>query len=548
MKKKKSSIVIVILLIIALVVPIGYSQIGYAQNYKAVKKNHFDGVIRLNQLGYENSAKKVAYAITNSNLNGEFYIYSNNKKIYTGHVGKDLGALNKTYKHVYPLDFSKFNTTGEKYTVVIDSVKSPEFEINENLYDPLVPLMIDWFDYQKCGVKTSKHEQCHQQDAVKGGWHDAGDYIKFTITTSWTSIAMSNALLQNTELFENYGTDKFRNEINVGLEFINNMWDNENKTLYYQVSNYTDHDLDWRLPDDDENPIRQAFKCEDGQGGDVAGNAAAALALGSLIYKDVDKELSNKYLTSAQQIYEWGKNRTIPHEDIADGESPYYTESKESLYCDLALSAVELYRATQSPKYLVDAKKYIEMTDDGTWQPFVIYELGKLDKTYTKIAVEKLKDFVEPLYENVKSEKFKTSDSVAGWTHMRNLFLNDLIAQWYKDLSNDDSYDSIVTNHFNYMLGCNPWGYSFLQGVGSKYSKVMHHNISIVNNDYLLGTVSQGPCDYETLKQEGLLTKLGSFDTEKYAFGDSPKNYCCCEPTIYSNAYAIWVFSYYLAN
>lgn len=253
MKKKKSSIVIVILLIIALVVPIGYSQIGYAQNYKAVKKNHFDGVIRLNQLGYENSAKKVAYAITNSNLNGEFYIYSNNKKIYTGHVGKDLGALNKTYKHVYPLDFSKFNKTGEKYTVVIDSVKSPEFEINENLYDPLVPLMINWFDYQKCGVKTSKHEQCHRQDAVKGGWHDAGDYIKFTITTSWTSIAMSNALLQNTELFENYGTDKFRNEINVGLEFINNMWDNENKTLYYQVSNYTDHDLDWRLPDDDEN-------------------------------------------------------------------------------------------------------------------------------------------------------------------------------------------------------------------------------------------------------------------------------------------------------
>ena len=96
-----------------------------------------------------------------------------------------------------------------------------------------------------------------------GGWFDAGDYLHFVETTSYTEAI----LLQGIASFPGQmgaaasagsgGTD-FTAEARFGLDFLQRMWDQRTRTLYYQVGvgeanshYYGDHDI-WRLPQADD--------------------------------------------------------------------------------------------------------------------------------------------------------------------------------------------------------------------------------------------------------------------------------------------------------
>ena len=92
-----------------------------------------------------------------------------------------------------------------------------------------------------------------------GGWFDAGDYLHFIETTSYTEAI----LLQGIASFPSQmgaarpATD-FTSEARFGLDFLQRMWDEQTRTLYYQVgtgeaNNYYfgDHDI-WRLPQADD--------------------------------------------------------------------------------------------------------------------------------------------------------------------------------------------------------------------------------------------------------------------------------------------------------
>src|SRR5207244_4241444 len=70
-------------------------------------------------------------------------------------------------------------------------------------------------------------------------------------------------------------------EARVGLDWIAKLWDPHRQALYYQVGDARDHNGSWRLPEADRafpGP-RPAYACEGGRGANVAGKAAASLAL-----------------------------------------------------------------------------------------------------------------------------------------------------------------------------------------------------------------------------------------------------------------------------
>lgn len=90
---------------------------------------------------------------------------------------------------------------------------------------------------------------------VEGGWHDAGDYIKFVETASYvTSLLLLS--VRDAPSMQRFGD--FRGEAVHGLKWLLKMWDDGTKTLYYQVGIGNgnnkidaDHDL-WRLPEADD--------------------------------------------------------------------------------------------------------------------------------------------------------------------------------------------------------------------------------------------------------------------------------------------------------
>ena len=111
------------------------------------------------------------------------------------------------------------------------------------------------------------HQPCHLSDAAKiigykdstardltGGWHDAGDYVKFLKTTAYTTYMLLFSYEFDSQKF-GYDLDKndvpdILEEAKVGLDWLLRC-NVDNQTLVSQVQNESDHNIGWRLPEND---------------------------------------------------------------------------------------------------------------------------------------------------------------------------------------------------------------------------------------------------------------------------------------------------------
>jgi len=93
-------------------------------------------------------------------------------------------------------------------------------------------------------------------------------------------------------------------------------------------------------------------------GSDLAGEAAAALAASSIVFRNVDSEYSVKCLQHAKDLYRFADTyRGFYHKAIPGGQE--YYESAD--YGDeLAWAAAWLYNATAESKYLHDAVQHYQ--------------------------------------------------------------------------------------------------------------------------------------------------------------------------------------------
>lgn len=358
--------------------------------------------VRINQVGYLPTEQKIALALTNQNLSGQSFRVTKEPggaTVFTATIGADRGAYGG-FPHLYELNFSSLKTPG-RYTVQIEGNASLPFQIGSEIYAPVLSKSLVFFRVQRCGnTAPLKHGVCHLNDSfASGGWHDAGDYLKFSITTAATINVMLTAYDRHPTTFadaNHNGTPDVLDESVVGLEWIYRMWDPSRNSLYYQVGDESDH-KDWRMPDQDDNNgiVRKIYSCKPGKGANVAGKTAASLALAYLIWNDSNKPFANpqaaqRYLTAAIQIYDFGKKRPAVEPGL-----DFYIEN--SWRDDMALAAIELYRATGQTKYLNDARAYARAAKNGwtvDWSELhslAHYEIAKVDAFYRPTAITFLK-------------------------------------------------------------------------------------------------------------------------------------------------------------
>ena len=178
------------------------------------KKENDSAWIRINLLGYQPNGVKVAVwcsnkqsavggqqsAISSRLLSGWQLVDAKSKKVAaSGSPGKTFGAYGP-FKQTYRLNFSSFKKPG-RYYLQAGGVKSPEFEIGENVYKGAADFCLRYMRQQRTGFNPFLKDSCHTHDGyvlygekagikdstridVVGGWHDASDYLQYSTTSA----------------------------------------------------------------------------------------------------------------------------------------------------------------------------------------------------------------------------------------------------------------------------------------------------------------------------------------------------------------------------
>jgi hypothetical protein len=98
------------------------------------------------------------------------------------------------------------------------------------------------------------------------------------------------------------------------------------------------------------------------------------------------------------------------------------------------------------------------------------------------------------------------------------------------------------------VLGRNPWGVSFLYGFGENFVKHIHHQVAHFNGKRLPGGIVAGPAPLTVLEQFSIERKnydYNRFNSDSVLYYDDEQDYVTNEPTIFSNATALFLFAYF---
>ena len=194
---------------------------------------------------------------------------------------------------------------------------------------------------------------------LTGGWYDAGDNVKFNLPMAYSSMVLGWSYLNNPEAYQKSGQAKWMlHDIKWANDYFVKC-NPDSSTYFYQVGDGgKDHGF-WGAPELVEAKMdRPAFKVGDtaANGGScVTGEAAASLAVASLVLKDTDPARSATYLAHAKTLY--GMADRAKSDKGYTAASGFYT-SYSGFYDELALAGCWLYKATGDKTYLAKAEEY----------------------------------------------------------------------------------------------------------------------------------------------------------------------------------------------
>ncbi|MHB1687773.1 MAG: glycoside hydrolase family 9 protein [Ignavibacteriaceae bacterium] len=521
--------------------------------------------IRATQVGFLPGNLKTAVVMSQSPISQkEFLIINSRNKtaVYSSVFQDSIYSFGK-FKYCFALDFSKLKSPGS-YQIETNGQTSEPFKIGNSIFNNVVDSLMLFFREQRCGpTDPILHKPCHLSDVVRligdkdlpddssgvdltGGWHDAGDYIKFLSTTAYTTymLIFSYDFDKNKFGFDNdkNGVPDVLEEAKIGLDWMLRCNYSKYK-LVTQVQDLRDHGVGWRLPENDT--LRYDRPGYVGIGKNQIGMFAATMALASRVWsqKFYKYDFAKKCLDAAENLY--SIRDKVPN--IDSSQSGFYQDS--TFWGKLALGAAELYLTTKKPMYLDDAIKYADSAGSDYWWSYgnlnslADYRLAKIIPRFSNYILNNLISFDARKDSSVFHEGL-----VYTWGSTNSFLGVALQAILYKNITGNSDYDSLATFQRDYVLGRNPWGLSFIYDIGSVYPVHLHSQVGYFHGGYLPGALSAGPAPEAILKNYKIVrqdNKYDFFNTDDIKYYDDYSDYITNEPTITGNATALFVYGYY---
>lgn len=468
-----------------------------------------------------------------------------------------------------------------RYLVILDDGSQAGPIVIENDVDSaLLPLVTQFLAEQRCGPTTkaiSLHDACHlfrstsgahSGDGVivddgahppyseanrvdaEGGWHDAGDYIKFVGTSAYM-LAVDLMALRDHGAALGAGGRGLASELRWGLDWLLKMV--AGAEPFHQVGGEGDHDADWRLPEGDTSKAlaaydqRPVFRMAKGRGRNLLGRSAAAFAFASQVYAS-DEAYAHRLLAAARATYALAKVR--PSAQSPDPPDFYGESVGED---DLVLAAAALARATNEKTYASDAYSFgARLTPQaGTtvgWNSVDALALLEAARTFADGSPERtaLAAKLAALAAPIAASATTPVGPAAAFGYALPSFGNGSIAESLgaaatclasRRLIGGPGCDVVARRQIHWMLGENPFGLSFLIGAGTDFPKNVHHSFGQAAHVTIPGAIPGGPTTRSILLGSKLplppkTDPYAAWSTDDMLYEDRTADYVCNEPAI----------------
>ncbi|MBN1790701.1 MAG: glycoside hydrolase family 9 protein, partial [Bacteroidales bacterium] len=547
--------------------------------------------IRINQLGYLPASVKVAVLVSKDGITlTEFELHHalTGKVLYKSDRIKGFGAYG-AFKSGFRLDFSDYVQQGP-VCIVAAGVKSPVFNISESVYDGTADFLLHYMRQQRCGYNPFLHDSCHTHDGyriyhplsdsarldVTGGWHDATDYLQYTATSANAVYQMLLAYIENPDAFGDAylangerGSNEIPDildEIKWGLDWLLKM-NPDSGEMYNQIADDRDHQ-GFRLPNQDsvsygkglERPVY--FCTGEVQGvrqyknratgiASTAGKFASAFAMGALVLKDFDADLSRQLADKAIDAWEFGKANPGACQ-TAPCTAPYFYE-EDNWTDDMELAGSVLYELTGKKEYLDEAVMYgrqehvtpwmgADTARHYQWYPFLNMGHWGIGKSSDELYAAEFTGYWRKGIENVwnKGKNNPFLNGVPGIWCSNNLTVALLTqCHLYARLTGDRTFDEMEAALRDWLFGCNPWGSSMIIGLPAygDYPADPHSSLSVLHGYALDGGLVDGPVYHSIFSNlKGIAMAGGDeyhmFQSNHTVYHDDYADYSTNEPTM----------------
>jgi len=456
--------------------------------------------IRLNSLGFlPGMSKKATISADCSSFSVKKA--SNGETVYSGRVTGPFRQQDLD-QEVWIAEFSRVSAKGRFYLEVPGVGRSVDFEIGDKVYDFAFYTAMRGFYLWRCGTAVEgkhkghryTHAACHGEDAYQdyigikdsirdgtGGWHDAGDYGKYTVNAGVTVGALFLAWDHFQDRLKGFSLDipdtapgfpDYLKEIKWEIDWLLKM-------QYQDNSGKVSHKLTrlnfsgFVMPEKDRG---KRFYTDWSSA--ATADFVAMLAMAARYFKPYDAKYAQTCLEAATKSYTFLKNNP-DHKRFVQGDfrtGGYQTRDSD----DRLWAAAEMWETTGELKYLKDFEEKaaaIESKIDENWDWGNVRNLGM----FTYLLSEKTGKNAT-LLEDVRRDLLSTADALAAkgnqdvygrplagryyWGCNGTVARQTLILRAANKVSPNPDYLNAALNAIGHLFGRNYYGRSYVTGLG----------------------------------------------------------------------------------
>lgn len=340
---------------------------------------------------------------------------------------------------------------------------------------------------------------------VSGGFHDAGDHVKFGMPENYTAATLGWGYYEFRDSYATTGQDDHAETI---LRYFNDYlmkctFRDASGTVIafcYQVG---DGDIDhayWNSPELDEMDRPAYFLTAEKPQTDYVVSAAASLAVNYLNFKDTDPDYAEQSLDYAKALFSFADTNEKQLSDNADGPKQYYSSNKWE--DDYVWAACWLFKCTEDTAYLDAAMPYVDYYAPSGWAycwndvwSGAITLLGEIDMEYPSLDVQNMYRTAQGKTQYEDADFWAAiEDAITTWENNYTTpggyaFLNQwgsarynaamqfvtLVYDKYVNNGVASSYSEWAKGQMAYLLGDNPLNRCYVVGYNDNSVKYPHH-------------------------------------------------------------------------